>query len=73
MKNHMGVSMQDNAMAHTTNNSMNVLADGLWLAHSPSLKDKLYVLILIHYVNWKKKKIFGRKFQLFQDNNFAVV
>lgn len=73
--------MQDNAIIRTTNNSTNLLINGLQRARSSSLNpcdfylwstinDKLYVLIFIHYKNWKK--IYGRKFQLFQDDNFTV-
>jgi hypothetical protein len=78
--------MQDSTTAHTTSNSVNVLAgdfgewvksQGLWPACLPNLnpsdfhlyntlKDKRMWIILIHYED--RKKIFGKKFLLFQDN-----
>jgi hypothetical protein len=78
--------MQDNAMAHKGNNSMNawaevfgewVISQGLWPAYSPDLNPcdlhlqiKCIQIILIHYKNWNK--IFSRKFTLFQNNNSVV-
>jgi hypothetical protein len=87
MKKH-GDFMQESATAHTANNSVNVLAEvlvervihqGMWPACLPSLnpcvlwgtlKDKVYV----NNSNslQELKKIFGRKFPLFQENNFVM-